>query len=48
MRRFRYKSAEYDQVHAWIKKGAAAAADEEERGHGSGRGVSVGVTGSQL
>ena len=30
MRRFRYKSAEYDQVHAWIKKGAAAAADEEE------------------
>ena len=30
MRRFRYKSAEYDKVHAWIKKAAAAAADEKE------------------
>ena len=30
MRRFRYKSAEYDQVHAWIKKQPAVADEKED------------------
>ena len=30
MRRFRYKSAEYDQVLAWIKKQPAVADEKED------------------